>query len=509
MSKSCCKPSRREIMRLSALIAGGTLVSVVGADRAYAASTRSAGISPVFLDLVTVAEDSAIMTWYTGVPGTNDGIGQLKPAPAEGEVLFGTSPSRLNRRASGLAGTAYHYAELTGLEPGQTYYSTALSGGKAATATRLSGGRAAGAPAGEGVFSFTTPQPPPGRALFTIALVNDLHIGETVAGLVGGSPALKGISQVPGEPPYAKLMAQAMVTDARARGADFLLAAGDLSAEAEPVQLSLGKSILDGFGRYRRDYWVTRGNHDRAHAGSLYATCSAGQYQGHDCFRDDWFGPDELTYFTAAIAGLRLIGLDTYDKPGNGADDGGMSDEQFDWFTSQVLAGPDQPTLVFGHHPLQVDNLFTGASGSELDPSQAARTVALYKNAPGVFLHHAGHTHRNYRTVLFNGAHGSPVVQQEVGAVKEYPGGFTLLRVHEGGYALNFYKQREELAREWSERSRQEIDGLFPQITFGAALSDRNSVVPWDFSGLSQASRAGPRSAAGEALPLSPVTSPG
>jgi hypothetical protein len=100
MSKSCCKPSRREVMRLSALIAGGTLVSVAGADRAYAASTRSAGVSPVFLDLVTVTEDSAIMTWYTGVPGTSDGTGQMKPAPAEGELLFGTGPSRLNRRVS-------------------------------------------------------------------------------------------------------------------------------------------------------------------------------------------------------------------------------------------------------------------------------------------------------------------------------------------------------------------------------------------------------------------------
>ena len=484
MSKSCCKPSRREIMRLSALVAGGTLVSVAGADRAYAASTRTAGVSPVFLDLVTVTENSAIMTWYTGVPGTNDGTGRMKPAPAEGEVRFGTSASRLTRRVSGLAGTPYHYAELTGLEPGRTYYYTAMSNGRTATATRLPGGHAAGLAAGDGVFSFTTPQPPPGRALFTIALVNDLHVGETVAGLVGSLPEIKGISQVPGEQPYAQLMSQDMVTDARARGARYLLAAGDLSAEAEPAQLKLGKSILDGFGQYRQDYWVTRGNHDRAHEGSLYAACSAGEYQGHDCFRDDWFGAGELTYFTANIGGLRLIGLDTYDKAGNGADDGGMSDEQSDWFTSQVLASPDQPTLVFGHHPLQVSDYLTGNNGEELDQAQAAQTVAVYKQAPGVFLHHAGHTHRNKRTVLFSSAAGSPVVQQEVGAVKEYPGGFSLLRVHEGGYALNFYKQREEPAREWSERSRQEVDGLFPQITFGTSLSDRNSMVTWDFSGL-------------------------
>jgi len=118
MSKSCCKPSRREIMRLSALVAGGTLVSVAGADRAYAASTRTAGVSPVFLDLVTVTENSAIMTWYTGVPGTNDGTGRMKPAPAEGEVRFGTSASRLTRRDHVLhigAGTGYYTAILAEL----------------------------------------------------------------------------------------------------------------------------------------------------------------------------------------------------------------------------------------------------------------------------------------------------------------------------------------------------------------------------------------------------------
>jgi len=34
-----------------------------------------------------------------------------------------------------------------------------------------------------------------------------------------------------------------------------------------------------------------------------------------------------------------------------------------------------------------------------------------------------------------------------VGAVKAYPGGFTLLRIHDSGYALNSYKIRSALAR--------------------------------------------------------------
>jgi hypothetical protein len=104
----------------------------------------------------------------------------------------------------------------------------------------------------------------------------------------------------------------------------------------------------------------------------------------------------------------------------------------------------------------------------------------LYAATPGVFLHHAGHTHRNKRTLSTT---APDVVFQEVAAVKEYPGGFHLLRVFTGGYALNFYKFRDTLAQEWSERSRQEYGGLAPFYVFGG-VADRNSVVARDFSGL-------------------------
>ena len=78
------------------------------------------------------------------------------------------------------------------------------------------------------------------------------------------------------------------------------------------------------------------------------------------------------------------------------------------------------------------------------------------------------------------------VVFQEVAAVKEYPGGFHLLRVYTGGYALNFYKFRSGLAQQWSERSRPEYGGLSPFYVFGN-WADRNSVVERDLSGLQPA----------------------
>lgn len=484
----CCRPSRRELLRWSAVVAGAGLVPVVDPDRTYAAA-RAAGsgaTTPVNLELVTLAEDRAIFTWYTGVLGTDDGLGRMLPAPADGEIWYGTHPSSLTRRVRGASGTPYHYVEVTGLEPGRTYYYQARSNGRPATATFLAGGNAAGtSPYGLGTagpFAFTTPQPPPGRFLFSVALCNDLHLGETVAGLVGGISAIKGISQVPGHPPYPELMAQGLVAEARRCGARYLLAAGDVSAEAAPVDLAKAKSLLDTFGAYRGDYFVARGNHDRAHSGTDYAACSPGQWQGNDCFRDGFFDGASTTYFSTDLNGLHVVGLDTYDKAGNGGDGGGLSAAQLAWFQADLAAHRDQPTLVFGHHPLFTEGDPLSVTGTHsLDPGQALTILGAYAKAPGVFLHHAGHTHRNHRSVFPLAPH---VTQQEVGAVKEYPGGFTLLRLHTGGYALNFFKSRGDLAREWSERSRQELSGLWPQLSLGTTVADRNSMVVRDLSGL-------------------------
>jgi hypothetical protein len=55
--------------------------------------------------------------------------------------------------------------------------------------------------------------------------------------------------------------------------------------------------------------------------------------------------------------------------------------------------------------------------------------------------------------------------------------------VHEGGYAVNFYKTEGDPSRAWSERSRGEYLGLYPYYTLGA-LADRNFVVNADFTGL-------------------------
>ncbi|MGI5516882.1 metallophosphoesterase [Streptomyces sp. CA-106131] len=492
LSALAALPAPHEVLRSGALLAPALLRA---ASRPSSGVPRHAdAVSAVHLELVTLTEDRAVITWYTGVPGTDDGLGRMLPAATEGEVVYGTCPGRLNRVAGEDRPTAHHQVELTGLEPGQTYYYQARSRGVAARPTplHLVRGNAVGTgPHGRGSrggpYSFTTPQPPPGRHLLTIALCNDLHLGETTAGLVGGIPLMRGVSQEPGLAPYPEIMSRAMVAEARLRGADLLLAAGDISAGGAPRDLTEARRILDGFGTHDRDYFVVRGNHDRPGPGACRNDCRSCPADGEDSFREGFPGDGGPGYFTRDVGGLRIVGLDTYEKHGNGGDAGGLGAEQLSWFRSRLKEHKDQPTVVFGHHPLTVrGSVFPVTPGQRLNRAQARSILEAYAAAPGVFLHHAGHTHRNKRTVLQQAPH---VVLQEVSAVKEYPGGFTLLRIHSGGFAVNFYKATHPAARAWGERSRWVAGGLWPHHALGRSVADRNGVTVRDLSGIRRVSR--------------------
>ena len=479
LSRLAALPAPLEVMRSGALLAPSLLRSALHGPVHQSLPGPRDKIAAVHLELVTLAEDHAVITWHTGIPGTDDGTGHMLPAVTEGEVVYGTHPTRLNRIAAENRPTAHHHVELTGLEPGQTYYYQARSRGVAATPTSLHlirgnavGTNRYGLGTRGGPYSFTTPQPPPGRHLLSIALCNDLHVGETTAGLVGGIPLMRGVSQAAGLAPYPEIMSRAVVEEARRRGADVLLAAGDISAGGGPQDLAEAKRILDGFGTHGRDYFVVRGNHDRSRRGET------------DAFHAGFLGGAGPSYFARDLGGLRIVGLDTYEKSGNGADAGGLGAEQLSWFRARLKEQRDQPTVVFGHHPLTVrDSLFPVTRGQQLARRQARAVLDAYADAPGVFLHHAGHTHRNKRTVLPQAPH---VTLQEVSAVKDYPGGFCLLRIHSGGFALNHYKSSSAAAREWGERSRRVAAGLWPHHALGRSVADRNSVAAHDLSGVTR-----------------------
>lgn len=477
----CCRVSRRRALAWGGLVAATPLAATAAGGQPAAAAAPAGTLLVQDVEVVTVTDTSVVITWFSGSAAEVDRYGRPAPMPADTELLLGdpATPASLRTVGHDSTPTAYHYAEVTGLEPGRTYAYQARSAGQTAVPTSLQFAGTAGSLDPPGLF--TTLAPPPGRYLFTLALANDLHLGETTSGIITGDfpPAFQ---QDPGLPPYPEVMLDAMLADLRRpdRRANTLLVAGDLTAEAAPVDVARVRELLDGWGRLGTDYLVARGNHDRPHVGEAYAACSPvpGAADHHDCWGDGFELPRQRLH-VAEVAGLRVIGLDTttLDQAG-----GTLDNDQLAELRRVLRRDRDRPTLVFGHHPVTFESAVTTAAGPafDLDQAKARELEALYASAPGLFFHHAGHTHRNKRTF----AQGSRQVEfLEVAATKEYPGGYSLLRVHSGGYLVSFYKTRTDLARQWSQRTRGEYFGLYPAYTLGT-IADRNHTVRRDLSGL-------------------------
>ncbi len=476
--------TRRQLLRYAALVSA-TFPTVLDSDWALADQVLVAGPAvPMNLELVTVTDTEAVMTWFTGDATTLDEFGRPTPVAAPGRVLIGTSPDPTTWKEVGAHGpTAYHYVEVRGLKPGTTYYWRAESNGLPATPSTLpSTGPLSAAPP-----VFTTMVPPPGREIGRVAWLNDLHYGEQTAGLIlsNGSAPRGGLP--PGFPvdpanPYWRFMGRGAVTEARGRGCTLLLANGDLSSEAGPRDLAECRSALDSFGTLGGTdllmpgadprYFVTRGNHDRWHTGTAYDACSTTDPGLHDCFDDGFragFEPGSQ-HFSVAIgdagARYRFVGLDSND----GTTTGVLRASEMEYLEAELAKG--DATIPLFHHPASATASLTGlppvADGLDVRDAKAFRDLlGRHSNTAGVY---AGHTHRN--SFSTNAETGS-VPYFEGGAVKEYPGGYTVVRLFEGGYMANFWKTSTPDARAWSERSRGEYLGLGPSYQLGA-LGDRN-----------------------------------
>ncbi|MFG1796363.1 metallophosphoesterase [Nocardia sp. NPDC049149] len=412
------------------------------------------------LEVVTVTDQSVVLTWTTRA---RDRAGRLRNAPADTEVRLTPADSRGPTKVHYLDSnpTPYHYAEIDGLEPGRTYRFAAYSNGHRAVPARTLVTRRPGTPESTGVF--TTLRPPPGQLVCTIALANDVHYGEHTSGLlVAGLPT--GFRHDAGVS-YPETMLGAMLDELRRpdRAVDHLIVSGDLTDSGTLEQSQGIRARLDAWGELGRDYFVCRGNHEAPRRNDYWGSV----FHPHQRLTEQDLG------------GLRLIGLDTTRRFGSG---GTLEGHQLRHLRHLLMAEPDRPTLVFGHHPVTsaaaVSN--PGGPGFVLDRMSAAALQHIYRDAPGVFLHHAGHTHRTRRTMADTEI---DVEFLEVAAVKEYPGGYVLLRIYTGGYMANFYKTRSEPARQWSTRTRRQYFGLQPDHALGS-ITDRNHVVLRDFSGM-------------------------
>ncbi|WP_082392709.1 metallophosphoesterase family protein [Nocardia arizonensis] len=427
------------------------------------------------LEVVTVTDQSVALTWTTAAV---DRFGRWRPVPAETELALGPADSHKPLPVVHFdpTPTAFHYVEVAGLEPGRRYSVEARSRGMRAVA---GSGSATRWWAEEDRHEFRTLTPPPGRLLRTIALANDLHFGEEVSGQI--APMLPtGVRQEPGMAPYPAVMLDALLTDVRApdRDVDHLVLAGDLTSDGTTAEARNLRHWLNNWGQIGRDLLVCRGNHDRPRVGAFWQSglrLPGGEH--HDCWGPHFLPRQRL--FDYDLDGLRVIGLDTTDLDGAG---GRIDEEQMSRLRSLLRNEPDQPTLVFGHHPVTRESGLSnlGGPGFVLNRRDAGSLHRLYEQAPGVFLHHSGHTHRNRRT---RPDIPVPVEFLEVASIKEYPAGYAMLRLYEGGYMVTFQTTRTEIARRWSTRTGGQLFGLQRRYSIGS-LADRNHVVLRDLSGI-------------------------
>jgi 3',5'-cyclic AMP phosphodiesterase CpdA len=123
---------------------------------------------------------------------------------------------------------------------------------------------------------------------------------------------------------------------------------------------------------------------------AMFATATGPPGHG---FSDPDQGPS--WYSVSPLAGLRLIGLDTTDRPVAYPEfiysEGALSRRQFDFLKTELAAATerDEIVIVISHHSSRtIDPI----SGSEVSPEELR---ALLNDHPGVVLHLAGHLHRN------------------------------------------------------------------------------------------------------------------
>lgn len=376
-------------------------------------------------ELVTVTPTSAVVTWTTDAPGDSTLCLDARPCVAQ-------EPRE-----------TYHRVTLDGLAPGSLHtYSVSTNGVPELPSLTNPG-------------TFTTLTPPPGKHLFRFAVMSDLHVGEGCAGTITSTP-LGSFPPCFSAPDYAEKMDAAQIGEIKAAGIDVTLIGGDVTSEARPAETAKAKELLE---RLPGTVVVARGNHDRVHAENACPD--------HDCFRQAFYPgrTSARTYSSVSRHGYRFIALDSV----MGGSTGDLRDaDQNAWLARELAAHKSQPTFLVFHHPVSVYSDVVQAEPVifGVPPYQGGteflETVARNPQIVGVL---QAHTHRNFNSYGNNDT--TPFIEN--GSSKEYPGGYSVFDVYEGGYTRSYVRPSScAFCREWTQTTSGEIFGLAPMYTLGA-----------------------------------------
>jgi len=328
---------------------------------------------------------------------------------------------------------AYHVVRIGGLQP-KTVYAVRVEGAE---------------PSDVLPASITTPARPPGGRLATIAVVNDVHFGETVCGEFGPEHDVQPVFRAePGDPPYPEVMNAAVVADVLAVEPDVVIANGDLTDHGS----------VDDYRRFLEVY------------GSAFGERLHHVRGNHDAMEDDALATNDAP-FTVTLGGVTLAVVDTVIPREAG---GRVTDTTFE-FLRELGTASSQPVIVFGHHPTYDPGWDEGRErpfNLGLDDTQ--RLARVLDDAPAFAGYYSGHTHRNL--VRRSPQRNVPLV--EVGAVKEYPGAWAELTIYDGGYTYVVHRVGEHRAMAWAEKTSHMVFGLHRAYARGS-LADRGFVLTW------------------------------
>lgn len=418
----------------------GLALSLLAIALGGSAASATAAAPP---ELITVSDTDMEATWGTD-------------AASDTTVCAGVDRANLRceRQEEGLT---LHHARLGGLLAGRRYVYELRSGGVVQPSSEANPG------------SFTTLRPPPGRHLLDIGLVSDVHVGESCSGTAVTAPLIdQSIPECFTAPDYAARMLEGAVDELNSRGVDVVIDSADITSTAKFEEETRARTILGGL---HAPFFVVRGNHDRPGQHANETRCGAEK----DCLRTVFF-PDRApgrVYYSVTVSGVHVVFLDSSDANG----EGDLTDAaQNEFLRSDLAAHRRQRTFIVFHHPVSeyadVYALPPVVFGVRPDRGGAAFLTLVAQN-PQVSGVLNAHTHRNFVSTAL--ASGPRTVFLENAATKEYPGGYSVLRVYEGGWMRNFRRTGCAFCRQWTETTRAEYNGLYPSYTLGS-LSTRNFV---------------------------------
>jgi len=352
------------------------------------------------------------------------------------EYLMGNA----GKVASQTIPTLFHHVTIQGLDPGETYCYQVIDG---------DGSPSSPTPWSPGVF--TTLIPPPGEKLFTFATVNDMHVGEKVAGLVvvGGIVLTPGFEWPDPDNPYWKFTNEAAINEINSLNVDFTIAKGDVSSDFKQEEYIEVKRILD---QLVQPYYVMRGNHDRV------GTSGAPDYY-------KLIFNLTTTWYSFDYKGFHFLALDSVNLD-NGAPE--INDEEFLFLEADLQTNNNTKTFVFLHHAATWESFIYS-----LIIEDRIRFLSILSENPQVVGVFSGHSHR----AAITGDRDLPdLVFSETPAAKEYPMGFSVYEVYTGGYIQHFHRSKCSECLEWNSITRQEYFRLAPFLQYGST-SERNFVV--------------------------------